>query len=120
MQLPEQPAAESSIQRPALSREEAAAELAHTQALLAQERTRFDTLTGRIRALDRSSDLEAQLAQKQEQLTALQDEYDAIALAMDALSQANTVLQNRFSPALGARRRRSSPPSPAGAMTVCC
>ena len=103
VQLPEQPAAESSIQRPALSREEAAAELARTQALLAQERTRFDTLTGRIRALDRSSDLEAQLAQKQEQLTALQDEYDAIALAMDALSQANTVLQNRFSPALGAR-----------------
>ena len=103
MQLPEQPAAEGSIQRPALSREEAAAELARTQALLAQERTRFDTLTGRIRALDRSSDLEAQLAQKQEQLTSLQDEYDAIALAMDALSQANTVLQNRFSPALGAR-----------------
>nr|DAX17802.1 MAG TPA: STRUCTURAL MAINTENANCE OF CHROMOSOMES PROTEIN [Caudoviricetes sp.] len=103
VQLPEQPAAESSIQRPALSREEAAAELARTQTLLAQERTRFDTLTGRIRALDRSSDLEAQLAQKQEQLTALQDEYDAIALAMDALSQANTVLQNRFSPALGAR-----------------
>ena len=103
VQLPEQPAAESSIQRPALSREEAAAELARTQALLAQERTRFDTLTGRIRALDRSSDLEAQLAQKQEQLTSLQDEYDAIALAMDALSQANTVLQNRFSPALGAR-----------------
>ena len=103
VQLPEQPAAESSIQRPALSREEAAAELARTQTLLAQERTRFDTLTGRIRALDRSSDLEAQLAQKQEQLTALQGEYDAIALAMDALSQANTVLQNRFSPALGAR-----------------
>ena len=102
-QLPEQPAAESSIQRPALSREEAAAELARTQALLAQERTRFDTLTGRIRALDRSSDLEAQLAQKQEQLSSLQGEYDAIALAMDALSQANTVLQNRFSPALGAR-----------------
>ena len=103
VQLPKQPAAEGSIQRPALSREEAAAELARTQMLLAQERTRFDTLTGRIRALDRSSDLEAQLAQKQEQLTALQDEYDAIALAMDALSQANTVLQNRFSPALGAR-----------------
>ena len=103
VQLPEQPAAEGSIQRPALSREEAAAELARTQTLLAQERTRFDTLTGRIRALDRSSDLEAQLAQKQEQLTALQGEYDAIALAMDALSQANTVLQNRFSPALGAR-----------------
>ena len=45
VQLPEQPAAESSIQRPALSREEAAAELAHTQALLAQERTRFATVS---------------------------------------------------------------------------
>ena len=83
--------------------EQAAAELAQVQSLLTQERTRFDMLTGRIRSLDRSSDLESQLAQKQEQLQALQDEYDAIALAMDALTQANTVLQNRFSPALGAR-----------------
>ena len=32
-----------------------------------------------------------------------QAEYDAIALAMTALEQANTILQNRFSPALGAR-----------------
>ncbi len=102
-QLPEQPAAESPVQCPALSREEVSAELERTQALLTQERTRFDTLTGRIRSLDRSSDLEVQLTQKQEQLAALQGEYDAIALAMDALSQANTVLQNRFSPALGAR-----------------
>ncbi len=83
--------------------EQAAAELAQVQSLLTQERTRFDMLTGRIRSLDRSSDLESQLTQKQEQLQALQDEYDAIALAMDALTQANTVLQNRFSPALGAR-----------------
>ena len=83
--------------------EQTAAELAQVQSLLTQERTRFDMLTGRIRSLDRSSDLESQLTQKQEQLQALQDEYDAIALAMDALTQANTVLQNRFSPALGAR-----------------
>ncbi len=102
-QLPEQPAAESPVQCPALPREEVSAELERTQALLTQERTRFDTLTGRIRSLDRSSDLEVQLTQKQEQLAALQGEYDAIALALDALSQANTVLQNRFSPALGAR-----------------
>ena len=83
--------------------EQTAAELAQVQSLLTQERTRFDMLTGRIRSLDRSSDLESQLTQKQEQLQALQDEYDAIALALDALTQANTVLQNRFSPALGAR-----------------
>ena len=89
--------------RAQLTEQELSAELARVQAMLTQERTRFDTLTGRIRALDRSSDLEAQLAQKQEQLQTLQGEYDAIALAMDALSQANTVLQNRFSPALGAR-----------------
>ena len=89
--------------RPAQPYEQAAAELAQVQSLLTQERTRFDMLTGRIRSLDRSSDLESQLTQKQEQLQALQDEYDAIALAMDALTQANTVLQNRFSPALGAR-----------------
>ena len=88
---------------PTQSYEQAAAELAQVQSLLTQERTRFDMLTGRIRSLDRSSDLESQLTQKQEQLQVLQDEYDAIALAMDALTQANTVLQNRFSPALGAR-----------------
>ena len=88
---------------PTQSYKQAAAELAQVQSLLTQERTRFDMLTGRIRSLDRSSDLESQLTQKQEQLQALQDEYDAIALAMDALTQANTVLQNRFSPALGAR-----------------
>ena len=88
---------------PTQSYEQAAAELAQVQSLLTQERTRFDMLTGRIRSLDRSSDLESQLTQKQEQLQTLQNEYDAIALAMDALTQANTVLQNRFSPALGAR-----------------
>ena len=88
---------------PTQSYEQAAAELAQVQSLLTQERTRFDMLTGRIRSLDRSSDLESQLTQKQEQLQALQEEYDSIALAMDALTQANTVLQNRFSPALGAR-----------------
>ncbi len=92
-----------SVSAPLPSGAELSAELARVQTMLTQERTRFDTLTGRIRALDRSSDLEAQLAQKQEQLQTLQGEYDAIGLAMDALSQANTVLQNRFSPALGAR-----------------
>ena len=82
---------------------QAAEELERVQALLTQERSRFDTLMGRIRSLDRSSDLESQLSQKQEQLQTLQTEYDAIAMAMDALSSANTVLQNRFSPALGTR-----------------
>ena len=79
------------------------AALAQAQEALAAARSRFDTLTGRIRALDSTSDLAAQLAQKEEELARLQQEYDAISLAMTALEQANTVLQNRFSPALGAR-----------------
>ena len=77
--------------------------LAQAQQALTEARRRYDTLLGRIRALDSSSDLTEQLSQKQEELTCLQEEYDAIALAMTALEQANTTLQNRFSPALGAR-----------------
>ena len=103
LQKPEQSAAGASLTVPTLSKEDTAAALSDTLAQLAAERSRFDTLMGRIRSLDRSSDLQDQLAQKQEQLSALREEYDAIALAMEALEQANTTLQNRFSPALGAR-----------------
>lgn len=103
LQKPEQSAAGASLTVPTLSKEDTAAALSDTLAQLAAERSRFDTLTGRIRSLDRSSDLQDQLVQKQEQLSALREEYDAIALAMEALEQANTTLQNRFSPALGAR-----------------
>mgnify|MGYP003071317593 CR=1 FL=1 len=81
------PAVSVSVSAPLPSGAELSAELARVQAMLTQERTRFDTLTGRIRALDRSSDLEAQLAQKQEQLQTLQGEYDAIALAEDEAMQ---------------------------------
>ena len=77
--------------------------LAQAQQALTEARRRYDTLLGRIRALDSSSDLTAQLSQKQEELARLQEEYDAIALAMTALEQANTILETRFSPALGAR-----------------
>ena len=88
---------------PAVLSVDAAGELAQTQEALAAARSRYDTLLGRIRALDSGSDLADQLAQKQEELTRLQQEYDAIALAMTALEQANTILETRFSPALGAR-----------------
>ena len=43
------------------------------------------------------------MQQRRQQLQQLQGEYDAIALAMTVLDEANTTLQNRFSPALGAR-----------------
>ena len=104
LQKPDRPVAAAAMPSvPALSKEDVDTELVRVQARLAAERSRLDTLTGQIRSLDRSSDLQDQLAQKREQLSSLQAEYDAIALAMDALTQANTTLQNRFSPALGAR-----------------
>ena len=104
LQKPDRPVAAAAMPSvPALSKEDVDTELARVQAWLTAERSRLDTLTGQIRSLDRSSDLQDQLAQKREQLSSLQTEYDAIALAMDALTQANTTLQNRFSPALGAR-----------------
>ena len=104
LQKPDRPVAAAAMPSvPALSKEDVDTELVRVQARLAAERSRLDTLTGQIRSLDRSSDLQDQLAQKREQLSSLQTEYDAITLAMDALTQANTTLQNRFSPALGAR-----------------
>ena len=104
LQKPDRPVAAAAMSSvPALSKEDVDTELVRVQARLTAERSRLDTLTGQIRSLDRSSDLQDQLAQKREQLSSLQTEYDAIALAMDALTQANTTLQNRFSPALGAR-----------------
>ena len=104
LQKPDRPVAAAAVPSvPALSKEDVDTELVRVQARLTAERSRFDTLTGHIRSLDRSSDLQDQLAQKREQLSSLQAEYDAIALAMDALTRANTTLQNRFSPALGAR-----------------
>lgn len=104
LQKPDRPVAAAAVPSvPALSKEDVDTELVRVQARLTAERSRLDTLTGQIRSLDRSSDLQDQLAQKREQLSSLQAEYDAIALAMDALTRANTTLQNRFSPALGAR-----------------
>jgi uncharacterized protein YhaN len=47
--------------------------------------------------------LRFRLQELEEQHTLLQEEYDAVALAMEVLDEANTTLQNRFSPALGSR-----------------
>lgn len=63
----------------------------------------FDYTSGRCRAIGDAAELEAGLAQKRAELAQNQGEYDAIALAMDALQHANTALQSRFSPALSRR-----------------
>ena len=97
------PAADAALPQPVLSQNEIAAQLPQVTLLRQSARSRLDTLTGQLRTLDSGGDLEAQLEQKRRQLQELQAEYDAIALAMTVLDEANTTLQNRFSPALGAR-----------------
>ena len=85
------------------SREALAEQLPWITQLQQSARSRLDTLTGQLRALGSAGDIDAQLQQCRQQLQQLQGEYDAIALAMTVLDEANTTLQNRFSPALGAR-----------------
>lgn len=90
-------------QTPDLPQETIAVQL---PALLAQKQgvqSQLDTLTGQLRSLGSDEDIRTQLQQKRQQAELLQTEYDAITLAIDTLDEANTTLQNRFSPALGAR-----------------
>lgn len=104
-QLPESslPEGDTPPLQPSLSREQVTAQLPQVTAALQSARSRLDTLTGQLRSLDSDGDIEAQLRQLYRQLAQLQQEYDAVALAMTVLDEANTTLQNRFSPALGAR-----------------
>ena len=103
---PPLPDPEETLPRPVLSREQIDAALPQVRNQLREARSRVDSLTGQLRTMDSPESLQAQRDQCTRRLEALQAEYDAIALAMEALTQANTVLQTRFSPALGAETAR--------------
>ena len=103
---PPLPDPEKTLPRPVLSREQIDAALPQVRNQLREARSRVDSLTGQLRTMDSPESLQAQRDQCTRRLEALQAEYDAIALAMEALTQANTVLQTRFSPALGAETAR--------------
>lgn len=103
---PPLPNPEETLPRPVLSREQINAALPQIRNQLREARSRVDSLTGQLRTMDSPESLQAQRDQCTRRLEALQAEYDAIALAMEALTQANTVLQTRFSPALGAETAR--------------
>ena len=103
---PPLPDPEEILPRPVLSREQIDAALPQVRNQLREARSRVDSLTGQLRTMDSPESLQAQRDQCTRRLEALQAEYDAIALAMEALTQANTVLQTRFSPALGAETAR--------------
>ena len=103
--LPEGPLPDTTVPlpHPTMTQEQVAAQLPQTALLLQSVQSRLDTLTGQLRSLGSADDVKAQLAQRQQEMAQLLEEYDAVALAMAVLDEANTTLQNRFSPALGAR-----------------
>lgn len=103
--LPEgaQTALSEPLAEPTLSREEVAQRLPQALSMMQSARSRLDTLTGQLRSMGEEDSLRYRLQEKEEQRQLLQEEYDAVALAMEVLDEANTTLQNRFSPALGSR-----------------
>ena len=88
---------------PLRSRETVADALAQAQVQLAAARSATDRLTGQLHAMGDPDGLRASAESLQSQTGQLQEEYDALRLAMDTLAGANTVLQNRFSPQLSRR-----------------
>lgn len=91
------------LAEPAMTKDAVAEQLPRVLTMEQSARSRLDTLTGQLRSMGEAEDLRFRLREKDEQRAALQEEYDAVAMAMEVLDEANTTLQNRFSPALGAR-----------------
>ena len=103
------------VQQASRQRETLAEELRQAQAELLQAQmpgaddlsTRLQQqiaqVQGRLAALGGTEEAERQIALKRAQLWQQQAEYDALTAALDALRDANTTLQNRFSPELGRR-----------------
>lgn len=88
---------------PSRSREEVARQLEAAQAALAGARSTADRLSGQLHALGDPVVLRTSAARLREQIQILEEEYEALQWAMEALEDANVDLQTRFSPALGRR-----------------
>ena len=99
---------------PARDRETAAAELAETRARLAEARSAADRWTAQLRAAGDPAALEGSIRELTDRIDALEREYSAIALALEALEAANTALQNRFFPGAGPPGGRDLRPSHRG------
>ena len=91
------------LPRPDISREQIKAQIPQLMAQIQTTRTQLDTWQGQIQAIGNPANITQQRQSKTEQLSQLQQEYEALQLAMETLEDANLTLQNRFSPALGAR-----------------
>lgn len=91
------------LQPPARSREETAARLAAVTAELSRTRRTLDMALGRRNTLGEADALYARLDGLNARRAERQREYDALTVAMEALSAANDTLRERFSPALNAK-----------------
>lgn len=100
---PPLPEPEETLHRPLIGREQLEHMLPQAEEQLRLARSRLDALNGRLRAMDSRESLQAQRDRTQAELELRQAEYDALALAMTTLENANSLLQSRFSPALGAQ-----------------
>ena len=88
---------------PLRSRETVSDSLAQAQVQLATARSATDRLAGQLHAMGDPDELRASAESLQAQISQLQEEYDALRLAMDTLTGVNSILQNRFSPQLSRR-----------------
>ena len=102
-QTPAAPESTEPVTPPAHDRETVTRRLEDTRAALADGRSACDRLDGQLHAGGDSVVLRASADHLTDQISRLESEYDAIALAMETLDGANTALQNRFSPELGRR-----------------
>lgn len=100
---PAKTAPDPSMAPPARERSTVAGELTEVRGELAALRSASDRLDGLLQAAGDPVVLQSSAGQLRQQISALEGEYAAIRLAMDALDSANTVIQNRFSPELGRR-----------------
>ena len=78
-------------------------ELRDIEAQLLRQRSEADQMAGQLRSAGDPVVLRSAAEKLREEIAALEQEYDAIKLAMENLEQANRELQTRFSPALGRR-----------------
>ncbi|MBR3640415.1 MAG: AAA family ATPase [Oscillibacter sp.] len=100
---PEGGVPESPVERPAQSKADLTDALTQCAERKREAQRIADETAGRIREIGDAAELAAALERQEEEHALLLAEYDAIALAMEALSGANAVLQTRFSPQLAKR-----------------
>ena len=94
-------AAPADLPQPRYSRALTAAALEDAKRALENASSQYNITIGRMRALGDPMVLSGEIKTLTEELSAATAQYNALETAIDALSEANTEIQSRFSPILG-------------------